>query len=117
MRITVLLKTPGSTTLPCCLSQFWSKTSFVGHFFSEQQKCFQLTLLLTRSLTKIKNTMYNYELIDCVPQADENAGNLLFVAQFLIIHVGKTVFLEKKKTRTHNWPYLLTKKEDSQLTI
>ena len=33
------------------LTLFRSKTAFVGHFFSELQKCFQLALLLTRSLT------------------------------------------------------------------
>ena len=30
---------------------FQFKTAFAGHFLSELQKCFQLALLLTRSLT------------------------------------------------------------------
>ena len=30
-----------------------SKMAFVGYFFSELQKCFQLALMLTRSLTML----------------------------------------------------------------
>ena len=36
---------------PSMLSLFQSKMAFIGLFFSEVQKCFQLALLLTYSLT------------------------------------------------------------------
>ena len=53
-------------------------------FFLRAAKIFQLALLLTRSLT-IFGTAGVYELIACVRRANENAGNLISVVQFLRI--------------------------------
>ena len=72
-----------------CLGQFRSKTAFVGHFFSELQKCFQLPLLLTPSLT-ILGTAGIWTDNLC-PQSDENAGNLISVVQFLVMVIIQTV--------------------------
>ena len=75
-RIIVSLKTPGSTTFMLIL--FRSKTAFVAFFFSELQKCFQLALLLTSSLTILGTTAGVSEdntparLKDC-PTVDQEA--------------------------------------------
>ena len=54
---------------------FQFKKAFVGHFLSELQKCFQLALLLTRSLTILGTAVTCTD--NCVRRANENAGNVV----------------------------------------
>lgn len=54
--------------------------AFVGHFFSELQKCFQLALLLLDMfLDHVRHKSYMHELIAFVRRANENAGYLISV--------------------------------------
>ena len=63
---------------------FRSKTAFVGHFFLRVAKMFSAHFIAASFLDHIRYTRY-YELIACVRQVNENAGNLTSVVQFLII--------------------------------
>ena len=59
---------------------FRSKTAFVGHFFLELR-----FIAVRRSLTILGAQVC--ELIACVREAYENAGNVICIVQFLISRI------------------------------
>ena len=92
--VIVLLKTPGSTTLPCW---FYSSTKWL------------LLAIFSQSCKNVFSSLYCrcipwpyyqvYELIACVWQANENAGNLISVVQFSIkgnISLSSLIFFQKE---------------------
>ena len=70
---------------------------FNGHWFQGKiSSCF--LYLLMHSLTIL--VVQEYELITCVQQGNENAGNLISVVQFLI---NKQLEREREREREQGW--------------
>ena len=63
------------------------KRLFVGHFFLRPAKMFSARFIAAAFLDHISYSGY-FELIACVRRANENAGNLIYVVQFLINAFG-----------------------------